>query len=92
MSPSPSPADDPRLKDPELYEKLRDEGASKEKAARISNSAARNGRSAVGEKGGKSGSYTDWTVAELTDRARELGLSGYSRLTKAKLVELLRDH
>ena len=30
------------LKDPELYEKLRDEGDSKEKAARISNAAARN--------------------------------------------------
>ena len=29
------------LKDPELYEELRDDGASKEKAARISNAAAK---------------------------------------------------
>jgi len=35
------------LKDPELYEKLRDEGDSKEKAARISNAAAARGRSAI---------------------------------------------
>ena len=41
----------PALKDEELYEKLRDEGASKEKAARISNAAARDGRSAVGRRG-----------------------------------------
>lgn len=30
---------DPRLKDPEMYEALRRDGASKEKAARISNAA-----------------------------------------------------
>src|SRR5690606_41193073 len=34
------------LKDPELYEELRDDGASKQKAARISNAAAARGRSA----------------------------------------------
>ena len=32
------------LKDPELYEELREDGASKEKAARISNAAANRGR------------------------------------------------
>ena len=42
------------LKDPELYEELRDDGASKEKAARISNAAANRGRSNVGRKGGSS--------------------------------------
>src|SRR5690606_6984715 len=50
------------LKDPELYEELREDGASKEKAARISNAAAARGRSAVGRTGGKSGAYDDWTV------------------------------
>ena len=43
------------LKDPELYEELREDGASKEKAARISNAAARDGRSAVGHRGGAAG-------------------------------------
>ncbi len=43
------------IKDPELYEELREDGNSKEKAARISNAAAARGRSAVGRKGGESG-------------------------------------
>lgn len=81
-----------RLKDPELYEKLRDEGASKEKAARISNAAASEGRSTVGKRGGESGSYEDWTVDELRDRARELDLHGYSSLSKHDLIEKLRSH
>ena len=81
----------PQLKDPELYEKLVDEGNSKQKAARISNAAAARGRSAVGRKGGASGDYDDWTVAELRGRAKEIGLSGYSRLTKAKLIDALRN-
>lgn len=80
------------LKDPELYEKLRDEGSSKEKAARISNAAAARGRSAVGRKGGESGSYDDWTVADLRGRAKELGLTGFSRMRKAELIDALRDH
>ncbi|KQM82257.1 Rho termination factor N-terminal domain-containing protein [Agromyces sp. Leaf222] len=80
------------LKDPELYETLRDEGASKEKAARISNAAAAQGRSAIGRKGGESGDYEDWTVADLRKRAKDLGLTGYSGRRKAELISMLRDH
>ena len=80
------------LKDPELYEELRDEGNSKEKAARISNAAARDGRSAVGRRGGKSGDYDDWTVSDLKSRAKELGIAGYSGKRKAELVSMLRNH
>ncbi|HWK19746.1 MAG TPA: Rho termination factor N-terminal domain-containing protein [Microbacteriaceae bacterium] len=83
---------DPQLKDPELYEKLRDDGASKEKAARISNAAARDGRNAVGSRGGKSGDYDDWTVTRLRERAKELGLTGYSGKRKAELIRMLREH
>lgn len=79
------------LKDPELYEKLRDEGNSKQEAARISNAAAKRGRSAVGRKGGTSGDYEDWTVDELRGKAKELGMSGYSSLTKSKLISKLRN-
>jgi hypothetical protein len=82
----------PQLKNPELYEKLRDDGASKEKAARISNAAAASSRRQVGRKGGSSGSYDDWTVEDLRSRARDLGLNGYSRLKKGELIDLLRDH
>ena len=87
----PKTTTNPSLKDPELYEKLVDEGNSKQKAARISNAAAARGRSAVGRKGGASGDYDDWTVAELRGRAKEIGLSGYWRLTKAKLIDALRN-
>ncbi|MCM3695077.1 DUF7218 family protein [Microbacterium oleivorans] len=80
------------LKDPELYEELRKDGASKEKAARISNAAARDGRGAVGRRGGESGDYEDWTVADLRARAKELGIRGYSHARKADLIDMLRSH
>lgn len=83
-----------RLKDPELYEELRKDGASKEKAARISNATGgtKKGRSEVGRRGGEAGDYEDWTVAELRKRAKELGLTGYSNKRKAELIRALRDH
>ena len=81
----------PSLKDPELYEELRSDGASKQKAARISNAAAAKGRGEVGRKGGEAGSYDDWTVAELKKRAKEIGISGYSRKRKAELISELRN-
>jgi len=80
------------LKDPELYEELREEGDSKEKAARISNAAAKRGRSAVGRKGGKAGDYDDMSVPELRKRAKELGLHGYSGKRKSELISELRTH
>ena len=80
------------LKDPELYEKLRDDGDSKEKAARISNAAARDGRKAVGHRGGQSGDYDDWTVPQLRKRAKEIGLTGYSGKRKKDLIDALRRH
>ena len=81
----------PRIKDEELYEELREEGNSKQKSARIANAAARDGRSKVGERGGESGSYEDWTVPELRRRAKEIGLTGYSGKKKAELIKSLRN-
>lgn len=78
------------LKDPKLYEELRDQGDSKEKAARISNAVARDGSHAVGERGGEAGSYDDWSVSKLRHRAKELGLHGYSGKTKRELITQLR--
>lgn len=82
----------PSIKDPEMYEALRDDGASKEKAARISNAAAASSRSEVGAKGGRSGDYEDWTVAELRDRAAELDIEGRSSMDKGELIDALRNH
>ncbi|MBO9554342.1 Rho termination factor N-terminal domain-containing protein [Cellulomonas sp.] len=82
----------PSVKDKELYEELRDEGNSKEKSARIANAAAARGRSAVGAKGGRSGSYDDWTVTDLRKRASEIGIEGRSSMNKSQLVDALRSH
>ncbi|QYM76817.1 Rho termination factor N-terminal domain-containing protein [Leucobacter luti] len=82
----------PQLKDPELYDRLRAEGASEEKAARISNAAAREGRGTVGRRGGNAEDYEDRTVRELKQRAKELGLSRYSNARKAELIRMLREH
>lgn len=82
----------PSIKDEKLYRDLLKQGDSAEKAARISNAAAARGRPSVGKAGGKSGSYDDWTVPELKKRAKQLGMTGYSSLTKDKLVKKLRNH
>src|ERR671931_1733158 len=75
----------PSVKDAELYERLREQGESKEKAARIANEAAREGRAKVGERGGRSPSYEDWTVEELRERAGEVGIEVNSDMTKDEL-------
>ena len=83
---------DPSVKDPGLYEELREDGASKEKAARIANAAASSSRSAVGKKGGESRSYDDWNVEDLRARAREIGIEGRSSMIKSELIDALRNH
>jgi hypothetical protein len=80
----------PSVKDDKTYEALRDDGASKEKAARIANAKA-NGTN-VSKKGGQSGSYEDWNVDDLRDRAAELGIEGRSNMNKDDLVDALRKH
>ena len=82
----------PSVKDDELYEKLRDEGESKEKAARIANQAASEGRSSVGERGGSSQAYEEWNADELRERAREIGIEGRADMTKDELIDALRNH
>ena len=82
----------PSIKDPEQYEALRDEGMSKEKAARISNASANEGRSEVGRRGGEAENYEDRTKDELLERARELDIEGRSDMTKDELIDALRNH
>jgi hypothetical protein len=79
------------VRDKRLYEALRSEGNSKQKSARIANAAANTSRSTVGRRGGNSPSYEEWTVAQLRRRAAELDIAGRSTMTKAKLVDALRN-
>jgi hypothetical protein len=81
-----------QIKDEMTYQKLRGQGESKEKSARIANAAAGSSRRQVGSKGGKSGSYDDWSKADLVKRAREVGIKGRSSMTKSQLVDALRNH
>ena len=82
----------PSIKDDKLYERLREEGNSKEKAARISNAAAAEGRGKVGRRGGKSKDYDERSKEDLLKRAREIGIEGRSKMSKDQLIDALRHH
>lgn len=74
----------PAIKDDKLYEDLRKDGASKEKAARIANAKA---GGTLDHKGTR---LDDRTKDELLDEAREIGIEGRSKMTKDELVEAIR--
>ncbi len=82
----------PSVKDDKVYEKVRKQGASKEKAARIANASANEGRKTVARRGGKSSSYDDMTKQELSERAKKVGIEGRSKMNKDELVSALRNH
>jgi hypothetical protein len=75
-----------QIKNPDQYEELRDQGMSKEKAARISNSDN------PGKKGGKHKKYEKWTKSELYDKAEDVGIEGRSKMNKDELIDALRNH
>jgi hypothetical protein len=79
--------DRPSVKDDEQYEALREQGAGKEKAARIANTD----RSEAAKRGGKAEPYESWTKDELYERAAELGIEGRSNMDKDELISALRS-
>lgn len=76
------------IKDDDQYEALRNQGVSKEKAARIANTS----RHAVGEKGGHSPKYEQWTKKDLYKKAAEVDVHGRSSMDKGELIDALRHH
>lgn len=78
----------PTIKNDEQYEALRDQGMSKEKAARIATSNSKE----TGRKGGKSSKYEEWTKDELYRKAGDVGIEGRSKMSKDELIDALRNH
>ncbi|MDK2766554.1 MULTISPECIES: DUF7218 family protein [unclassified Sphingomonas] len=76
----------PQIKDDKLYEELRKDGASKEKAARIANAKAE------GSLDHKSTRLEDRTKEELYDEAKEIGIEGRSDMTKDELIDAIRSN
>jgi len=77
-----------QIKDDAQYEKLREQGMSKEKSARIANSPKKE----TGKKGGKAEKYEDQTKEELYNKAKEVGIQGRSKMDKSELINALRNH
>lgn len=76
----------PQIKDDSLYEKLREEGASKEKAARIANAKAE------GSLNHDSTHLENRSKETLYAEAKDIGIEGRSGMTKDELIAAIRDH
>jgi len=76
----------PSIKNDQQYEALRDQGMSKEKAARISNSPD------ASKEGGSASNYEERTKKELYNLAQQIDIEGRSKMTKNELIKALRDY
>lgn len=75
-----------QIKNDALYEKLRGDGASKEKAARIANAQANGSLDSGG------GRLEERSKADLYAEAQAIGIEGRSKMDKAALVKAIREH
>ena len=75
----------PSVKDKETYEALREDGASKQKAARIANAKANDSIDHDSRK------LEDRMKDELYEEAQEIGIEGRSDMTKDELIEAIRN-
>jgi hypothetical protein len=87
----PKKSHGPSVKDSARYERLRKQGMSKEKAARIAN-AARQPRRNPSRRGGRSPAYESWSRQDLYRKAKEVGIAGRSSMNKQQLIHALRHH
>lgn len=77
---------DARIKNEEKYNALLEKGYSKQKSARIANTPD------SGHKGGNSKPYEEWSKKELYDQAKEVGISGRSKMSKKDIITALRNN
>ncbi|WP_375243760.1 Rho termination factor N-terminal domain-containing protein [Sphingomonas parapaucimobilis] len=75
-----------QIKDDALYEELRKQGQSKEKAARIANARAK------GTLEHNSTRLEDRTKDDLMAEARKIGIAGRSKMRKSELIGAIRGH
>ena len=80
-----------QIKDDATYERLRAQGNSKEKSARIANARA-NPAQHPSRAGGEGTRYEDRTRKQLYEQAREVGIAGRSGMRKHELIDALRNH
>ena len=73
-----------QIKDDDTYEALRDDGMSKEKAARIANARA------SGTLDHDSTDLEDRSKDELYDEAKDIGIDGRSKMDKDELIDAIR--
>jgi len=76
----------PQIKDDKLYEELRKQGESEEKAARIANAKA------AGTLQHKGTRLDDRSKDELYAEARKIGIEGRSKMAKSELIDAIRSH
>ena len=75
-----------QIKDEKLYEKLREEGNSKEKSARIANAKA------GGTLDHRGTDLEDRTKEDLYEEAKEIGIEGRSKMDTRELIDAIRGH
>ena len=80
--------DRPSFANDRQYEALRDQGMSKQKAARIANSHP---AEMAGNRRNPGRSYEEWTKDELYAKAREVDVAGRSSMSKGELISALRN-
>ena len=73
------------IKNEDTYQALRDDGASKQKAAAIANAQAND------SVNHDSRPYEERTVDELHGLASERDIDGRSKMNKSELIKALRD-
>ncbi len=76
----------PQIKDDKLYEELRKQGESKEKAARIANAKAAGTLQHNGTR------IDDRSKDELYAEAQKIGIEGRSKMAKSELIDAIRSH